>query len=104
MHFKVGDKVCQKGSGEYMEIIQIDSLTHPLPQYMVKDNLGAFWDYGFNWEKKVSSEDVLRYGECLTDDQIYALVWTRIRTIRYEDTIYYHKMVDGEVVEMKELI
>lgn len=46
---------------------------------------------------------VLRYGEYLTDEQ-YA-TWDlhsyRLRAILYNGKLYWHKMVDGEVVEFK---
>lgn len=111
MNFKVGDKIRPRGSGsDYLEVLQIDSVTHPLPHYLVQDSMGAFWDYCIGWEKQISPDDVLRYGEILTDDIIHnfgnrgEVIWTRIKTIRYEDHVYYHKMVDGEVEEFKELM
>lgn len=72
------------------------------------ENGTKWWDY--EKEITVSNEtDVLRYGEYLTDDQMEcgydcdSPFYVRIRTIKYEDKLYYHKMVDGEVVEFKEL-
>lgn len=60
---------------------------------------------------KVNNEqDLLRYGEYLTDDELMEKFgweriakFTRIRTIKYEGKIYYHKMVNGDCIECKEL-
>ena len=52
---------------------------------------------------KVTDKDVLRYGEIINDES-YVLSDgqnIRIRIISYNDYIYYHKMVDGEVVDFK---
>ena len=69
----------------------------------------------FEWKRYPKSispleADALRYGTYLTDDQMEcgydcdSPFYVRIRTIKYEGKLYYHKMVDGEVVEFKELI
>lgn len=48
---------------------------------------------------------VLRYGEYVVDEMY--TTWDshdyRLRAIRYEGKLYWHKMVDGEVVEFKVL-
>ena len=54
---------------------------------------------------KVTDKDVLRYGEIINDES-YVLSNgqnVRIRIISYNDYIYYHKMVDGEVVDFKSI-
>ena len=52
---------------------------------------------------KVTDKDVLRYGEIINDESfvLYNGQNVRIRIISYNDYIYYHKMVDGEVVDFK---
>ena len=52
---------------------------------------------------KVTDKDVLRYGEIINDESyvLYNGQNIRIRIISYNDYIYYHKMVDGEVVDFK---
>ena len=52
---------------------------------------------------KVTDKDVLRYGEVINDESfvLYSGQNVRIRIISYNDYIYYHKMVDGEVVDFK---
>ena len=52
---------------------------------------------------KVIDKDVLRYGEIINDESfvLYSNQNVRIRIISYNDYIYYHKMVDGEVVDFK---
>ena len=53
----------------------------------------------------VTAKDVLRYGEIINDESfvLYSGQNVRIRIISYNDSIYYHKMVNGEVVEFKEI-
>lgn len=50
-------------------------------------------------------KDVLRYGEYIIDKQY--TTWDnhtyRLRAIRYNDKLYWHEMVDGEVVEFRGL-
>ena len=52
---------------------------------------------------KVTDKDVLRYGEIINDESfvLYSGQNVRIRIISYNDSIYYHKMADGEVVDFK---
>lgn len=53
-------------------------------------------------------DDILHYGTILADDELFdrcddVAAEVRIRTISYEGSIYYIKMVNGEVEELKEL-
>ena len=57
---------------------------------------------------EANSENVLRYGLVITDDAFGKTVTEfgqrnaiRIRLISYCDQLYYHKMIDGEVVDFK---
>ena len=57
---------------------------------------------------EANSENVLRYGLVITDDAFSKAVTEfgqrnaiRIRLISYCDQLYYHKMIDGEVVDFK---
>ena len=55
---------------------------------------------------KVTDKDVLRYGEVIVDENLVNFAidsknYVRIRIFSYNDYIYYHKMVDGEVVDFK---
>ena len=52
---------------------------------------------------EVTDKDVLRYGEIINDESyvLYSGQNVRIRIISYNDYIYYHKMVDGEIVDFK---
>ena len=108
--FKIGDKVKSPDMDELYEIIEVDEISESIPKYKVtrlKDNLKTFWDYCIDWIKFVSPDDSLRYGHILTDDIYYVDGLNggshRIRIIRYDNRIFYHKMVNGEVVEFKEL-
>lgn len=103
--FGVGDKVKHPAMDGWYEVIEVDEITQILPQYEVKDNFKTFWDYCIDWIKFVSPDDSLRYGNILTDDMFSdGTGWHyRIRTISYDNRIFYHKMVNGEVAEFKEL-
>ena len=50
-----------------------------------------------------NKKDVLRYGEIINDESyvLYSGQNIRVRSISYNDYIYYHKMADGEVVNFK---
>ena len=55
---------------------------------------------------KVTDKDVLRYGEVIVDENLVDFAiddknYVRIRIFSYNDYIYYHKMVDGKVVDFK---
>ena len=54
---------------------------------------------------KVTDKDVLRYGEIINDESFVLSDGqnVRIRIISYNGSIYYHKMVNGDVVEFKEI-
>ena len=75
----------------------------------VSKHIGYFHDVedGYNFPlyliDKVTDKDVLRYGEIINDESfvLYSSQNVRIRIISYNDYIYYHKMVDGEVVDFK---
>lgn len=51
----------------------------------------------------VTPEDVLRYGEVIINEEFVEYGSIRIRIISYGGSIYYHKMVNGDVVEFKEI-
>lgn len=52
---------------------------------------------------KVTDKDVLRYGEIINDESFVLSNSqnVRIRIFSHNNYIYYHKMVDGEVVDFK---
>lgn len=52
---------------------------------------------------EVAPEDVLRYGEVIINEEFILYGPIRIRIISYDGSVYYHKMVNGEVVEFKEI-
>lgn len=58
---------------------------------------------GYTFCGGADERDILRYGEYLTDKQ-YA-TWDNhryhLRVIFYEGKLYWHKMVDGELIEFK---
>lgn len=110
--FNVGDIIYKNESGVPYTVQDIDYVSGPMPKYKLVDGNFKFWDYCIGWKKVVTEDDVLRYGNVLTDDELhYELkgyvticpIHKRIRTISYDNRIFYHKMVNGEVVEFKEL-
>lgn len=53
----------------------------------------------------VCEKDVLRYGEIIVDEMYDT--WDerlyRLRAIRYEGKLYWHKTVDGKLMEFRSL-
>ena len=103
VRFNIGDTVYRDGSNLPYLVIDIDDLSESIIKYKLAQGKYNFWTYGFGYNKQPTSEDCLRYGNILTDDNFYQENYIRIRTISYDDRIFYHKMVNGEVVEFKEL-
>lgn len=112
--FDIGESVIVNGGNYAGVVVGIDSISYPLPLYEVKINeTGEVLPYYEPAIKKlVTPDDALRYGDVLTDDDSYyeikkhvtvCHICKRIRTISYDNRIFYHKMVNGEVVEFKEL-
>lgn len=111
--FDIGDIVCKDEVSVPYTVAEIDFVTGTMPKYKLVQGNFIFWDYCIGWKKLVTPDESLRYGEVLTDDELhYELkghvticpIHKRIRTIRYDNRIFYHKMVNGEVVEFKELM
>ena len=52
---------------------------------------------------EITNKDVLRYGEIINDESyvLYSGQNVRIRIFSHNNYIYYHKMVDGKVVDFK---
>ena len=108
--FNINEDVIVNGGSYTGVVVGIDATFYPLPLYEVKINeTGELLPYYEPAIKKfVTPDDALRYGDVLTDENFRAHNiprddYVRIRTIRYEYRIFYHKMVNGEVVEFKEL-
>ena len=107
--FDIGDIICKDEVSVPYTVAEIDFVTGPMPKYKLTQGNFIFLDYCIGWKKLVTPDESLRYGEVLTDEEIHCFPngkegWVRIRTIRYESRIFYHKMVNGEVVEFKELM
>lgn len=110
--FNVGDKVYNKKNPDKIYTVKKRTdITHCIPNYIIVDGKGKeLNNFCVGWVKWVTSDEALRYGEVLTDDSWYYFNYddakenfVRTRTIRYDNRIFYHKMVNGEVVEFKEL-
>lgn len=60
---------------------------------------------GYIFYDALCAEDVLRYGDIVVDE-IYD-TWDghtyHLRAIRYENKLYWHKMVDGKLMEFRSL-
>lgn len=54
---------------------------------------------------KITDKDLLRYGEIINDESfvLYSGQNVRIRIISYNDSIYYIRMVNGEIEEFKKV-
>lgn len=61
------------------------------------------YDFPLYLIDEVTDKDVLRYGEIINDESfvLYSGQNVRIRIFSHNNYIYYHKMVDGEVVDFK---
>lgn len=111
--FNIGDIICKDESSVPYTVGEIDIISGPMPKYKLTQGDFSFWDYCIGWKKLVTPDDALRYGVVLTNDELYCEMtgadWfsdygcVRIRTISYDNRIFYHKMMNGEVVEFKEL-
>lgn len=117
--FNVGDKIYNKEEpNKIYKVVDINTVTSYIPNYTLYNKEEGYTFESFcleGWHRVVTSDEALRYGEVLTDepiliDQYYILNGTpqkidyvRIRTIRYDERIFYHKMMNGEVIEFKEL-
>lgn len=57
-------------------------------------------------EEYMSENDIIHYGTIVTDDELRNETgeYVRIRIITYEGDLYYHKMVNGNIVEYKRLV
>ena len=54
-------------------------------------------------DEPVNTDDILRYGKVITDDQIYTInvdVY-RLRLVEFDGLLFYHKMVNGDVVDCR---
>ena len=85
-------------------VLSYDDVSSSVPMIKIQDVITKeiFDVYDFGFKEKVTSDDVLRYGRILTNDE-FKEANVRIRTIRYNNRIFYLKMKDGEVVKYKEL-
>ena len=111
--FNIGDVIYKDESSVPYTVEDIDTVTGPMPKYKLVEGNFKFWDYCIGWKKLVSPDEALRYGEVLTNDELYCEMtgadwfsdygYIIIRTISYDNRIFYHKMVNGEVVEFKGL-
>lgn len=112
--FNIGDKVFSIYEPDKISTVtSIDTIQYPYPVYTVEFEDGnKYANYGNVFKLAIQEDDVLRYGNVLTDDELYyelkhhvtiCPIHKRIRTISYDNRIFYHKMVNGEVVEFKEL-
>lgn len=110
--FNVGDKVYSKGNpNKIYTVKKRTDITHCIPNYILIDEKGKeLNNFCVGWRRLIAPDEALRYGEILTDDSWYYFNYdnaredfVRVRTIRYESRIFYHKMANDEVVEFKEL-
>ena len=113
--FNVGDKVYKKENPDKIYTVKKRTdITHCIPNYILIDEKGKeLNNFCVNWVRLITPDETLRHDEVLTDDNFTydipsnkgydEVEFARIRTIRYDNRIFYHKIVNGEVVEFKEL-
>ena len=84
-----------EGWGQARDVVDYDDMMirdvqsqYNLPRYLAE---------------KVSSQDILRYGEVIINEEFVEYGSIRIRIISYGGSVYYHKMVNGNVVEFKKI-
>lgn len=111
--FNIGDKIKDSKFPYIYTVRKIDKQNEKY--YIVSNDGFSVWSSCIGYEKVPTHNEILRYGEVLTNDefvcdilddtgfQIAETNYYRIRTISYDNQIYYHKMVNGEVIEFKEL-
>lgn len=60
---------------------------------------------GYTFCNGADERDVLRYGEYVVDEMYttWDMHTYRLRAIRYKGKLYWHKMVDGNLVEFRSL-
>lgn len=60
---------------------------------------------GYTFCDGADERDVLRYGEYVVDEMYdtWDMHTYRLRAIRYEGKLYWHKMVDGKLIEFRSL-
>lgn len=95
--------------GRHTEVVDVDSYDDYLVLNASGDNCWFVHSYMID-DTSTTSDDLLRYGKIITDDA-YGSVTTnfgkwqavRIRLIAYESELWYHKMVDGDVVERRKV-
>ena len=84
-----------EGWGQVRDVVDYDD--------MIIRDVQSHYDLPRYLAEKVSSQDILRYGEVIINEEFVEYGSIRIRIISYSGSIYYHKMVNGEVVEFKEI-
>lgn len=74
-----------------------------VPTCVFKADDGNLDDDDESLDKESIANDILRYGTILTDDELWdeTDACIRIKIVSYEQTVYYVKMVNGEIVEFK---
>ena len=95
--------------GQCTELIEVDTDGDYFVLNASGDNCWFVHPYMTEQDSSIS-DNLLRYGEVVTDDA-YASVVTefgnrqavRIRLISYGGMIWYHKMVEGDVVECRKV-
>lgn len=107
--FKVGDLVRMYGHDGIYVISEVDCLSEPMPKYKLdRPWKTQEWIYETSLSRYISLGTVWKYGNIIIYDSFYCTEnentkEVEIRIISYIGRYYYHKSVDGEVVEFKEI-
>ena len=91
--------------GQCTELIDVDAYGNYFVWNASGDNCWFVHPYMIEQDSSIS-DDLLRYGEMFVDENMLlsnddAHDHIRIRLISYGGMIWYHKMVDGEVVDCR---
>ena len=103
--FDIGDKI---KDSEFPYIYTVRKIDKQNGRYYIVSNDGfSLWSSCIGYEKVPTLDEILRYGEILTDDKFiedyFTHRLTRIRTILYENQVFYLKMINDEIVKFKKL-
>ena len=103
--FNIGDYVKKKDDAKVYKVIGVDDITQDVPYYKLTDGTNYIWEHNYNLTKNVFEQDVLRYGEVITDNNFETsnLKYVRIRIVSFEGKVYYHQMCNGDIEEFKEI-
>lgn len=113
--FNIGDEVVSIWEPDKVGTIKsIDTMSHPEPKYtIVYPNGDEYANYGACFKLVASVDDVLEKGKILVEEEFWydeetewgidVATCAKILIVSYSNRIFYHKVINGETAEFKEL-